>query len=203
MQTSEKKMSAWSLTETDFRHAAEQLGVEVAAIKAVVEVETGNRGGFLAVGKPVILFEGHIFWRQLKNRGIDPAKYQNGNEDILYPKWTKNHYQGGLKEYGRLERARAIHREAADSSASWGLAQIMGFNYQACGCKCVGEFVEMMSEDEGKQLELFVRFIKANGWDKYLRKYDWKGFARHYNGTGYAQNHYDRKLEKAYAKYKS
>jgi len=119
MQTSEKKKGTWSLTETDFKHAAEQLGVEVAAIKAVIEVETGNRGGFLTVGKPVILFEGHIFWRQLKSRGIDPAKYQKDNEDILYPKWTKTHYRGGLKEYDRLERARAIHREAADSSASW------------------------------------------------------------------------------------
>ena len=57
---------------------------------------------------------------------------------------------GGLKEYDRLERARAIHREAADSSASWGLAQIMGFNYQVSGCKSVSEFVEMMTESEGK-----------------------------------------------------
>lgn len=190
------------LTESDFKHAAELLGVEVAAIKAVLEVETGNKGGFLAVGKPTILFEGHIFWSQLKNRGIDPAKHQKGNEDILYPKWTKTHYQGGLKEYDRLERARAIHREAADSSASWGLAQIMGFNYQVSGCKSISEFVEMMTESEGKQLELFVRFIKGNRWDGYLRNLDWKEFARHYNGSGYAQNQYDKRLEKAYAKYK-
>nr|WP_262924348.1 N-acetylmuramidase domain-containing protein [Segatella copri] len=39
----------------------------------------------------------------------DGAKHQKGNEDILYPKWTKTHYQGGLKEYDRLERARVIH----------------------------------------------------------------------------------------------
>lgn len=199
---SAQSLASLRLTESDFKHAAELLGVEVAAIKAVLEVETGNKGGFLAVGKPTILFEGHIFWNQLKNRGIDPAKHQKGNEDILYPKWTKTHYQGGLKEYDRLERARAIHREAADSSASWGLAQIMGFNYQVSGCKSVSEFVEMMTESEGKQLELFVRFIKGNRWDGYLRNLDWKEFARHYNGSGYAQNQYDKRLEKAYAKYK-
>ena len=106
---SAQSLASLRLTESDFKHAAELLGVEVAAIKAVLEVETGNKGGFLAVGKPTILFEGHIFWSQLKNRGIDPAKHQKGNEDILYPKWTKTHYQGGLKEYERLERARVIH----------------------------------------------------------------------------------------------
>lgn len=63
-------------------------------------------------------------------------------------------------------------------------------------------FVEMMTESEGKQLELFVRFIKGNRWDGYLRNLDRKEFARHYNGSVYAQNEYDKKLEKAYAKYK-
>ena len=80
---SAQSLASLRLTESDFKHAAELLGVEVAAIKAVLEVETGNKGGFLAVGKPTILFEGHIFWSQLKNRGIDPAKHQKGNEDIL------------------------------------------------------------------------------------------------------------------------
>lgn len=190
------------LNDTDFSNAAGLLGVETAAVRAVLEVETGNKGGFLAPGKPAILFEGHIFWNQLSKRGIDPAKLQKGNEDILYPKWTKTHYKGGIGEYARLEQARAIHCEAADSSASWGLAQIMGFNYSVCGCKDVDEFVRLMSENEGRQLELFVRFIKGNKWDKYLQNLDWKEFARHYNGPAYGQNQYDTKLAAAYEKYK-
>lgn len=192
-----------TLQETDYNHAAELLGVDVATIKAVLEVETGNRGGFVAEGKPTILFEGHIFWKQLKLRGVDPIKHQKGNEDILYPKWTRTHYKGGLKEYNRLEKAALIHREAALSSASWGIAQIMGFNYKVCGCQSVGEFVEKMSESEGKQLELFVQFLKGNRWDVYLRNLDWKEFARHYNGPGYAQNRYDQRLARAYTKYKN
>mgnify|MGYP000002361233 FL=1 len=192
----------WRLTAADYAHAAEMLGVETAAIRAVLEVETGNKGGFLAQGKPTILFEGHVFWKQLSQHGIDPARWQKGNEDILYQKWTKEHYKGGMKEYDRLERARAIHREAADSSASWGLAQIMGFNHAVCGCRSVGEFVAAMEESEGKQLELFVRFIEGNKWDKYLRALDWKEFARHYNGPSYAQNQYDKRLAAAYEKYR-
>lgn len=195
-------LASLRLKSDDYAHAAELLGVEVAAVRAVLDVETGNKGGFLDVGKPTILFEGHIFWSQLQKRGIDPAKYQKGNEDILYPKWTKAYYKGGLAEYDRLERARSIHREAADSSASWGLAQIMGFNYSTCGSQSVSEFVDAMSENEGKQLELFVRFIKGSKWNKYLKALDWKEFARHYNGPSYAENQYDKKLAKAYEKYK-
>lgn len=43
-----------------------------------------------------------------------------GNENILYPKWEKGHYKGGMGEYDRLEQARKINHEAADASASWG-----------------------------------------------------------------------------------
>lgn len=167
-----RALSSYRINDADYERAAGLLGVEVAAVKAVLEVETGNKGGFLSPGYPTILFEGHIFWNQLKERGIDP------------------------------EKARAIHREAADSSASWGLAQIMGFNYKACGCKNVSEFVGDMTENEGRQLDLFVRFLQGNKWDKYLRTLDWKEFARHYNGPSYAQNQYDMKLENAYKKYK-
>lgn len=108
------------LKEEDYCRAAKLLDVDTAVIKAVVEVETGNKGGFLAIGTPTILFEGHIFWQQLEKIGMNPQKLQNGNEDIIYQRWTKSYYRGGLKEYDRLERARAIDVDAADASASWG-----------------------------------------------------------------------------------
>ena len=133
---------------------------------------------------------------------INPEDYVKGNEDILYPKWTKSHYKGGMGEYERLKKALAIHEKAAACSASWGLFQIMGFNYAACGCKNAREFVEKMCANEGGQLDLFTAFLKFNGWDKYLRALNWTEFARHYNGPQYAQNKYDEKLQKAYMKYK-
>lgn len=196
-----RRMWPLRLKEEDYDHAVEMLGVDTAAIKAVVEVETGNKGGFLAIGKPTILFEGHIFWQQLEKIGMNPQNLQKGNEDIIYQHWTKSQYKGGLKEYDRLEHARAINADAADASASWGLPQIMGFNYKVCGCRSVAEFVASMTENESRQLELFVRFISGNNWVKYLSNLDWKGFAYHYNGSGYAQNQYDQRLERAYKKY--
>ena len=190
------------LKEQDFLRSAETLKVDVATVKAVQEVETGGRGGFFAPGRPAILFEGHIFWNQLKKKGKNPEDYLKGNEDILYPKWTKAHYQGGIKEYGRLERAMQIDEEAAISSASWGLFQIMGFNHKVCGCDTVREFVAKMKENEGSQLDLFTAFVQSNKLDTLLREKDWAGFAKRYNGPAYAENKYDEKLKKAYEKHK-
>lgn len=189
------------LTDEDFHLLAQLLDCEPASLKAVQEVETGGRGGFFAQGKPAILFEGHIFWNQLKKRGIDPEKYAAGNGNILYPKWEKSHYKGGLGEYDRLEQARKIHREAADASASWGMFQIMGFNFASCGEKSVESFVNAMCENERKQLILSGRFIRQGGMLPALQGKNWAEFARRYNGSAYAQNKYDEKLAKAYAKH--
>lgn len=190
------------LTEEDFALVARLLDCEPAALKAVQKVETGSNGGFFAPGKPAILFEGHIFWNQLKRRGIAPESHVAGNENILYPKWEQGHYKGGMGEYDRLEQARRINREAADASASWGMFQIMGFNYAACGEKSVESFVNAMCESELKQLLLSARFIQQAGMQRALQAKDWAGFAKRYNGPAYAQNSYDKKLAVAYQGYR-
>ena len=187
-----------NLIENDFQRVADLLGVEVAVVKAIQAVETGGRGGFVAPGRPVILFEGHIFWRELKKRGLNPERHIAGNENILYPKWEKGHYYGGIREYERLEKARKIHKEAADASTSWGMFQVMGFNYVMCGYGSVDEMVKDMCTGEDKQLEAFARFVKLTGLRPNLERKDWTGFAKRYNGSGYAQNQYDKKLEEAY-----
>lgn len=196
-----RELMPFKLCENDFVRAAKLLDVEVAAIKAVQEVETGGRGGFIRIGYPTILFEGHIFWSQLKKQGLNPEDYVVGNEDILYPKWTKKFYKQGMAEYDRLSRAKNINETAALCSASWGMWQIMGFNYAACGCASVYDFGTEMQLHEGTQLNLFVEFLRTNGLDKYLRNKDWAQFARHYNGPGYKENRYDEKLESAYRKH--
>ena len=196
-----KRQTNEKLTEEDFRLVAKLLDVEVAALKAVQKVETGGRGGFFAPGKPAILFEGHIFWSQLKRKGIHPETHIAGNENILYPKWEKGHYKGGIGEYDRLEQARKIDREAADASASWGMFQIMGFNYITCGEESLEDFVKSMMESESKQLLLSGRFIKQSGILPALQNKNWVEFAKRYNGPAYAQNKYDEKLEAAYKQY--
>lgn len=197
-----EKSNSGRLIDEDFTQVAELLGCEPAALKAVQQVETGGRGSFFSPGRPAILFEGHIFWTQLKKRGSNPEDYVKGNENILYPKWEKGHYKGGIGEYDRLEQARKINREAADASASWGMFQIMGFNYAACGEESIESFVRSMCESEFKQLLLTANFIKKNSQMlQALQARDWAVFAKCYNGPAYAQNRYDVKLEAAYQKY--
>ncbi len=51
-----------TLTEADFEEVAAELGVEVAAIKAVVEIEAGRtHEGFASPGKPLINFDLSMF----------------------------------------------------------------------------------------------------------------------------------------------
>lgn len=189
-----------TISETDFQNAAKTLGTSVPTIKAVKEVESGSKS-FFAYGLPAILFEGHIFFQQLLKDKIDPAKYIKGNEDIIYKTWTKEFYKGGLDEYVRLERARAIHDNAALNSASYGMFQIMGNNHVACGFSSVTSYVESVAKGEKEQLTAFVNFIKNNNLATYLKNLDWAGFAKRYNGPSYATNKYDEKLAVAYKKH--
>lgn len=194
-------MATLPYTEDDYQIVGERLGIEPAAIRAFADVESAS-SGFLEDGRPRILFEGHIFWRQLKSRGIDPTQFVKGNEDILYQRWTNEHYKKGAAEWKRLERARLINVDAANESASWGAFQVMGFNYSLCGYPSVEEFVKSAHDVYG-QLNIFIGFIQANPKIVIaLAQKDWPTVARIYNGAGYAANKYDEKLEKAYNRYK-
>ena len=190
------------VTEKEFQELAEELGVEVAALKAVVEVECSSAGGFLRDGRPRILFEGHIFWRRLALRGIDPEPLSGEHHDIIYPRWDSSHYIGGAGEWSRFGRASAICHSAAIESASWGLLQIMGFHWQTCGCTSAEDFAERMGRSESEQMRLAMRFLQKTGIAKYLKTKDRATFALRYNGSGYKTNRYDTRLQAAYDKLK-
>lgn len=194
------------LGEQDLRDFAIQNNLELAAVKAVNEVESSGKG-FLVDGRPKILFEGHEFWRQLKLRGINPSSIANAsNADVLYSSWTRSHYLGGTGEYSRLEKAAVLHpdpkfREAALSSASWGSYQIMGYHSVKLGYSSVQEFVDEMYKHERNQLQAFGRYISVFGCIHHLRVKNWAKFAHCYNGPQYAKNKYDIKMANAYSKY--
>ncbi len=185
------------ITWENITEAAGKLGIDPCTLKAVCAVES-NGTGFLPSGKAKILFEGHVFWRELKKRGIDPEPMADSHRTVLYSKWTKAHYLGGEKEYSRLEEAKTLHEEAALASASWGAFQIMGFNYAVCGYGSVGEFVEAQCRGAADQLDAFCKFIVKNNLLKHLKNEDWAAFAKGYNGPGYAENKYDQRLEAEY-----
>ncbi|QMV32879.1 hypothetical protein D1_00053 [Ralstonia phage Dimitile] len=187
------------LTADDYARAATALGVPVAAVKAVTEVESNGKG-FLPDGRPLILFERHIMRRQLVAAGhaMDAARYNLTDPNIVNSK--PGGYVGGAGEWDRLARAIEINRPAALESASWGLFQIMGFHWKLLGFASVQAFVNAMYTSEGAQLDAFVAFVKANpNLLRALRAKNWPDFARGYNGLAYANNRYDTKLAAAYA----
>jgi hypothetical protein len=75
------------LSEDDLKEFATQYNLDLAAVKAVNEVESNGKG-FLLDGRLRILFEGHVFWRELKTRGIDPETLLcNRSKNVLYKSW--------------------------------------------------------------------------------------------------------------------
>lgn len=189
------------ISEKKFAEVAKELDCEVEAIKAVAQVESKGEES-LPTGEPIILFEPHIFYRELKKVGLNPDKLMEKNSDIIYPKWGTKPYGKMSEQHTKLNKAVLIHREAALKSCSWGMFQIMGFNYQSCGFETLQEFINSMYGGAEGQLDAFAGFIKYNKLDKHIRNKDWAAFAKGYNGSGYAKNQYDIKLKKAYESFK-
>lgn len=200
-KTIEQAQAQQKISKDDIATCAMENNLEAALIQATMAVES-NGNGFLADGRPVILFEGHIFWKQLEGIGKKPEDFAAANPDILYPVWTTKYYSKvSANEYLRLERAITIDKDSALKSCSWGLFQIMGFNYSKAGYNTVSEFVADQKISEYKQLSSFISFIKNEKMLDDLKAHNWKGFAKAYNGRDYEKNNYDVKLEDAYYKF--
>lgn len=199
------------LRNNDLVTAAERLDVPLATIYAVNEVESKGKG-FLENGKPVILFERHVMYRQLakvRHPGDDPAEIKRHadelaatNPALVNPK--PGGYVGGTAEHQRLAMARQIDDTAALESASWGAFQIMGYHWQRLGYASVQDFVAAMSAGESQQFDAFTRFIETDPvLHKALKARKWAEFARLYNGPDYLRNLYDTKLQRAYERHAS
>ena len=181
-----------TITKDGFTAAANDIGCEVAAVMAVAGVESSG-SGFDPEGFPRTLFEGHWFYRYTN------GKFATSDPTLCYPKWTKQFYGKTWQlEKARLSQAITLDKTSAMLSASWGMFQIMGFNFSKCGYKTVQQFVNDMCKSEDSQLLIFTDYVKNAGLADELRDKRWADFARLYNGPEYAQNQYDTKLQAAY-----
>lgn len=188
-------MSKNTLTDADYAQAAKACGCEVAAIRAVDEIE--SRGsGFDTRGRPTILFERHWF-RKLTGRKYD-VSHPHLSCEYMPPRQNPSYKRD---QWQLMHAAMALNESAAAQSASWGRFQIMGFNWRLCGCSSIEQFVERMGESAAQHLLMFVAFVTRLGLNDALRRRDWAAFAKGYNGPDYAANRYDEKLAAAYAKY--
>lgn len=192
------------LTEEDFREVAEELGVEVAAIKAVVEIEAGAKHeGFWANGKPIINFDLSMFRKFAARNKINLSRYQRSHA-VVFAKPNRARYGSyQAAQQARLDAARTIDDKTAIEGTFWGMFQLGGFNWKVCGTSSPDEFVRLMSRSERDQLELFAEFIRETGMLPLLKAKNWSAFARRFNGPSYARRGYHTRLARAYAKHKA
>ncbi|MGM9816867.1 MAG: N-acetylmuramidase family protein [Lepagella sp.] len=192
----DKEIRYDSLSDEDFEIVARELDVEVAAIKAVVQIEAGKAmKGFLAPGVPIVNFDASMY-RAYAHK----AKNKKGDPNAKVPQGLSGY---GLREWQQLVAHRKKNCDGANMGTFWGMFQIGGFNYKICSCESVDEFVELMSKSEFAQLELFARLIVNTGMVKDLKAKNWAGFARRYNGASYKRRGYHTKMAAAYQKFKA
>ena len=205
-----------TLTDQDFIDAANMLGASYAQVRAIFEVEASGSGWFTDVRADIlaldgpggfidgdlvkILFEAHVFDKE--TGGVHRQKYPN----LSSPRWNRALYVGGAAEWRRLHNAMQLDRRAALRSASWGAAQIMGFNHKLAGFDTVEAFVTAMKSGARAQLLAFVAFIKNSGMADKLRAINGTAssaapFAKAYNGSGFLQNDYHTRIAQAFAKW--
>lgn len=188
------------LRDVDYADAAATIGCDVAAVKAVYEVESNGKA-FGFDGRPTLLFEPHKFSEFTGNR------FDATHGGVSYPRWGQKPYPTGTADqrhtanWDRLLYAARLDRDAAYKSASYGAPQIMGFNYADCAFSTVHEFAVAMGESERRQLNTFVQLIVTWKLDDEMRERRWADFARRYNGPKFAVNRYDTKLAAAYARH--
>jgi hypothetical protein len=181
------------LSSGGLEEASQAAGVSSPEIWSVLAVETSGCG-FLPDRRPKLLFERHIF------HGLTGGRFDAEDSDVSQP-GPGGYGRSGAHQYDRLAAAIKLDRNAALQSASWGLGQIMGMNFQAAGFDTAEDMVTAMVESEDRQLLASARFIKRNGMSEALKDHDWKAFARSYNGQDYASHDYDGLLDHFFQRY--
>lgn len=172
-----------------FDRAARRLGCDMAAIRAVWEVEAAGRH-FRDDGSVLRRFEPHHFprrhWAAI---GFSPRAGEAPWRASLR-----------LSSEAMFQAAAEIDREAACRATSWGAPQIMGFNARDAGFASAGAMVRAMARGAPQQLDAFVRLVDAWGLAPAIRAHDWQAFARRYNGSGQVET-YARRIEAAWRRH--
>lgn len=184
-----------------YARVGKTIGVSEDVVRAVVEVETNGRS-YDSRGRLRALYEPHVAWA----RSSGSVRASLASIGLAYPKWKKNYPKDS---YLRIERAMAVDEDVALKATSWGLPQIMGFNYEMAGYSSARAMVEDFCRGEAVQLTAMATFIRGSNLDDELQALsrisarrdvtadECRAFVRGYNGKEYAKNDYHTKLAKA------
>lgn len=180
--------------------------IEPEALLAVVEVESAGKSLEIDGKTPCLLFERHVFYRELKKAGKDQHLTYAVAAGLAIQTWSPTtQYKDqntSAKRLDLLKRARAIDNECALRSCSFGVGQTCGFLAEEIHfADAVHMFGFMVDGGVPAQVDCMIREIENKHLSAKLNGHDWAGFARVYNGPGFARNNYDSKMEIAHKKW--
>jgi hypothetical protein len=180
--------------------------IDPAALLAVVEVESAGKSLECDGVTPCLLFERHIFYRELKKAGKTSALANAIALGLANSSWQPaTQYKDQGSSVGRLsllKRAREIDVECANRSCSWGVGQTMGFLAEEMRFPNANAMLNYMMEGGvPAQVDCMIREIENKKLTLKLNLHEWAAFAKVYNGPGYAKNAYDEKMAAAYLKW--
>lgn len=184
------------LDDIDLPRIAARIGCGEDHLHAFMDVEAAG-SPFDGQGRPKMLFEPHVFWREL---GPGPKRDAAAKAGLAYPRWGQKSYP--RDSYPRLLKAVAIDETAALRSASWGLTQILGSNHKEAGYKTPQAMVTAFMDDAETHIEATVKLLSTWGIADDLKAHRWDVVAKRWNGPGYKKNRYDTKMAAAYAKWR-
>ena len=176
------------------------LGVDKNVLKSIA-IKEAKASGFTPSGKCLILYERHIFHRYAtaKFGKGKVSEWSKKNPNICFPTRDPKAYMGGEREWTRLDQAKNWDAETALISCSWGMFQIMGFNFGLAGYENVGDFVSDMSESERFHIQALCNFIVNNPpLYRAMKSRNFQQIALYYNGSNYKINRYDTDLMNIY-----
>lgn len=171
------------LTE-EITEIANTLKISPDVFLALIKTETKQKS-FLPDGRPSIIFQGHRFWKELQKRNIDPLPLAEKYPEIIYQNYNRKFIREGEKEYDRLEKAKAIHKEAAYLSTQWGMFALSGNNFKEFGFNSVNEMVHHFYKTENEQLTAFVNLLKSKQAIDDIRKSDWMAYGKKIHGKNF------------------
>lgn len=174
------------ITRTECEACADSLGISPELVQTVARVESqGDLSAFL--------FEPHVFSR------LTNHKYDATHPDVSYPNWDRTKYPS-RKENRLIQLGKAIRLEPlkAYEAASWGIFQIMGFNYKDAGYTSALSMSQDLQSSVVANINAFGNMLRKMGLIDTLRNKEWEKFARVYNGPGFKLNNYHIKMQNEY-----
>lgn len=192
------------ITDTEIEKIANEFGLGFKVVKTVLLIESAGSGFDSKTGLIKIQFEPHVFHRELATKKISSTlKLITGTlYNLTIGNFViENKVDIQSKEWEAFDIAKKVNEDAAYRATSFGLGQIMGFNYKASGYTSAKEMADDFSKGEYNQLRGMMNFIKSQSkMFTALKATDWETFARLYNGPSYKRFQYDTKLRDTYSK---